>query len=101
MGIVNLIIQLVCGLITGNATGSAMKERSLGTVGNSITGLVGGGLGGVVVMLIEKYLIPGGTAGLDFSNIIGSILGGGIGGSVLTAIVGFIKGAIDKNKPPK
>jgi len=45
-GVIGWIISLLSGIIGGNMAGSAMKEQSLGTLGNSIAGLVGGGLGG-------------------------------------------------------
>jgi uncharacterized membrane protein YeaQ/YmgE (transglycosylase-associated protein family) len=45
-GVIGWIISLISGIIGGNIAGSAMKEQSLGTLGNSIAGLVGGGLGG-------------------------------------------------------
>ena len=41
-----LIIQLISGAVGGNVAGAAMKEKSLGTVGNSIAGIVGGVGGG-------------------------------------------------------
>src|SRR5262249_18874625 len=45
-GIIGWIISLISGIIGGNLAGSAMKEQSLGALGNSLAGLVGGGLGG-------------------------------------------------------
>lgn len=42
----DLIIQLVLGAIGGNLGGALLKNLSLGTIGNSIAGIVGGGLGG-------------------------------------------------------
>jgi len=62
MDITSLLIQLVSGAAGGNIAGAAMKKSSLGTVGNSIVG----------------------------------ILGGGVGGAVLLAIVGAVRGAMDK-----
>ncbi len=44
-GIVGLIIQLVSGAVGGNIAGAALKQYDLGTVGNSIVGVIGGGLG--------------------------------------------------------
>ena len=38
-----LIIQLVSGAVGGNVAGSMMKNSSLGTLGNSIAGIAGGG----------------------------------------------------------
>jgi len=44
-----LIIQLVSGALGGNVAGSLLKNFSLGTLGNSIAGIVGGGLGGTLL----------------------------------------------------
>ena len=41
-----IIGQLVAGAIGGNAIGKAKESMSLGTVGNTIAGLVGGVGGG-------------------------------------------------------
>ena len=43
-----LIIQIIAGLIGGNAAGAGMKNTSLGTAGNSVVGGVGGLLGGLL-----------------------------------------------------
>jgi hypothetical protein len=45
MNIISLIIQVISGAVGGNVAGAAMKESSLGTLGNSIAGIVGGGVG--------------------------------------------------------
>ncbi len=45
MDITSLLIEAVSGAVGGNVAGAAMKENSLGAVGNSIAGIVGGGLG--------------------------------------------------------
>ena len=42
-GVIGLIIQLISGAVGGNIAGAAMNQYSLGTVGNSIAGLIGGG----------------------------------------------------------
>ena len=41
-----LIIQLVFVALGGNVAGKLLKNLSLGTVGNSIAGILGGGIGG-------------------------------------------------------
>ena len=46
MDIVTLLVQLISGALGGNVAGSLLKNLSLGTVGNSLAGIVGGGLGG-------------------------------------------------------
>lgn len=47
-----MIIQLVSGAVGGNVAGSLMKESSLGVVGNSIAGIIGGGLDGQLLGMI-------------------------------------------------
>lgn len=94
MDITSLLIQLVSGAVGGNAAGATMKKLSLGTVGNSIVGILGGGLGGQVLAMLGM----GGDAagGADAGSIISSIAGGGVGGAVLLAIVGAIRNAMGK-----
>ena len=51
--IINLIIQLVAGVIGGNAAGSALENASLGGAGNSVAGgIVGIGGGQLLQALI-------------------------------------------------
>jgi uncharacterized membrane protein YeaQ/YmgE (transglycosylase-associated protein family) len=42
MIIISLIIEAISGAVGGNVAGAAMKENSLGTVGNSIARILGG-----------------------------------------------------------
>jgi len=94
-----LILQLVTGAAGGNIAGKLMKNLSLGAVGNTIAGLVGGGLGGQVLGMLG---IGGGEAvaeaasGMDLSSILGNVAGGGVGGGIIMAVVGFIKKAMNK-----
>ena len=88
-----LIIQLVSGAVGGNVAGSLMEKFSLGTLGNSIVGILGGGLGG---QLLGMLGIAAGGGGMDIGSIVGSIASGGVGGGVLMVIIGVIKKAISK-----
>lgn len=91
--LIPLIIQLVSGAAGGNAAGALMKKLSLGTVGNSIAGILGGGLGG---QLLGMLGMASGAGEMDIAGIIGSIASGGVGGGVLMAIIGMIKKAMSK-----
>jgi uncharacterized membrane protein YeaQ/YmgE (transglycosylase-associated protein family) len=44
--IVNLIIQLISGVVGGNAAAAALKDYNLGNLGNTIAGAIGGVGGG-------------------------------------------------------
>ncbi|MBA4324505.1 MAG: hypothetical protein C0426_05465 [Rhodobacter sp.] len=92
-----LIIQIIAGLLGGNAVGAGAKTLSLGTAGNSVVGGVGGLLGG----LLAGTLAGEGGAAIDFSNLdmgalVQSVAGGGIGGAILTVIVGMVKKTLAK-----
>ncbi len=91
-----LIIQIIAGLLGGNAAGAGAKNLSLGTAGNSVIGGVGGLLGGLLTSMMA-----GGGAGIDFSNLdigalVQTVAGGGVGGAILTVIAGMVKKALVK-----
>ena len=92
MDVTSLIVDLVSGALGGNAAGAAMKDYSLGPVGNSIAGIVGGGIGGQVLsMLVPALSGAAAGGGLDLGGIVGQIAGGGVGGAILMLVVGLIK----------
>jgi uncharacterized membrane protein YeaQ/YmgE (transglycosylase-associated protein family) len=95
MNIINLIISLVSGAVGGNAAGAAMKEKSLGVAGNSLAGILGGGVGGAILQALGIGQAAAG-GGLDLTSIIGSIASGGVGGGVLMAIIAAVKNAMAK-----
>ena len=88
-----LVIQLVSGAVGGNAAGSLMKKLSLGTLWNSVLGIIGGGLGGQLMGILGLGI--GGNA-TDLNGIIGNVIGGGVGGGALMGIIGFVKKMIKK-----
>ena len=89
-----LIVQLVSGAIGGNVAGSLMKKFSMGTLWNSIIGILGGGLGGQLLGMLGLDL---GGGEMDLAGILGNVAGGGVGGGVIMAIVGLIKNAMSKS----
>lgn len=98
MNIVALIIQLVCGALGGNITGKLFKGIDLGTLGNSIAGILGGGLGGQLLNALGMFAGAQGGS-LDLASIIGNIASGGVGGGVLMAIIGLIRSLMAKRSP--
>ena len=88
-----LIVQLVSGAVGGNVAGSLMKKFSMGTLWNSVLGILGGGLGGQLLGMLGLDL---GGGEMDLTGILGSVAGGGVGGGVIMAIVGLIKNAMNK-----
>ncbi|HRE20006.1 MAG TPA: hypothetical protein PKW21_03115 [Rhabdaerophilum sp.] len=89
----SLIIQLLSGAIGGNVAGKVMPKFDLGMLWNSVAGIVGGGLGAQIIGVIVPGLLSG---GLNVSGIVSSIAAGGAGGGVLLALVGVIRGMMQK-----
>ena len=85
-----LLIQLISGIAGGNVAGSLLKEKSLGVPGNSLAGLVGGGLGGQILTTLLGLGAADGT-GLNVGSAFAQVAGGGVGGALLTTIVGMLK----------
>ena len=90
--LVNLIIQAVGGALGGNAIGATLKNMDLGTLGNSIAGVLGGGVGAALLKALGVFAQSPGT--LDIGSILGSVASGGVGGAVLLIIVSLIKGTM-------
>jgi uncharacterized membrane protein YeaQ/YmgE (transglycosylase-associated protein family) len=85
--LIDLIIQIIAGVIGGHAAGAMIKNCSLGAIGNTIAGAIGG-IGGVRLL---QELIPAmaNTAGnVDVGALVGQIIGGAAGGAILTMLAG-------------
>jgi len=79
MNLVPLIIQLISGAVGGNIAGALLKKFDLGPIGNSIAGIVGGGIGGHLLGMLTGGGAAAATAaagsGLDMSSILSSVGG--------------------------
>lgn len=96
---VNLIVSLVSGAVGGNVAGALFKQLSLGTIGNSIAGIVGGGVGAKILGILIPALgalTATKTGGLDLSAVGAQAAGGGVGGGVLMIIVGLVRSLLGK-----
>ena len=94
MNLIPLVIQLVSGAIGGNVTGKVAPNLSLGTVGNSRAGVLGGGIGGQLLGMLGIAAGPSGA--LDLTSILGSIGSGGVGGGVLMIVIALVRKAVAK-----
>lgn len=92
---ISLIIQLISGAVGGNVAGAALKDYNLGTLGNSIAGIVGGGIGGQILAALVPALAQQASS-MDIGSIIGQVAGGGVGGAILMVIVGVLKNMMAK-----
>jgi hypothetical protein len=96
MDITSLLIQLVSGAVGGNVAGAVLKKFSLGPVGNSLVGVLGGGLGGQLLGMLGMGGAGAAAGGADMGSVLSSIAGGGVGGGVLMTIVGLIRQQMGK-----
>lgn len=95
VSIVNLLISLISGAIGGNVAGVAMKDKdSFGTAGNSVVGLLGGGLGSYILQALGILSQTGGS--LDLTSILAHVGSGGVGGAILLALASIVKNALAK-----
>ncbi|AIL61975.1 MULTISPECIES: hypothetical protein [Pseudomonas] len=90
MDIVSLVVQIIAGVVGGNAVG--MSKQSMGPGLNSIVGGIGGVvLGQIIAAVTGEPAAAAAGGGVDLAALISSIIGGGAGGAVLTFIIGLIK----------
>ena len=87
-----ILINLVAGALGGVGAGKSSPTFDLGTAGNIISGLVGGGvLGQIATLLLPSVVAAVQSGNLSVSGIVSQAIAGGAGGAILTAIVGAIK----------
>lgn len=86
-----LIINLIGGAVGGNVAGGVLKNVSLGTLGNSIAGILGGG---AASQLLPELLGAAGT--MDLQGILTQIASGGVGGGVAMVVLGLVKSLISR-----
>jgi len=97
MDFIGLLINLVGGGIGGGLSGAALKEKSLGTIGNIIAGIVGGTIGSYILQAIG-ILKMFGIADIPIGSIATQ---GGISaviGAIVTAAIGLIKSKMSNLK---
>ena len=92
---VQILINLIAGALGGVGAGKASPNCDLGTIGNIISGLVGGGvLGQVVTLALPSVVAAAESGNLSVGGVISQLIAGGAGGAVLTAIIGAIKNKV-------
>ena len=94
---ISLLMPFFSGAAGGNLIGGILKNFNLGSVGNSLAGLVGGGVGSLVLgnLLGMPMPAPGGVDP-DGAALLGQILGGGAGGGLMTIVVAALKRMLGK-----
>ncbi len=80
----SLIWSLISGALGGNLAGFVMKKKSLGTLWNTVVGVLGGGAGSQILNALGV---------LDGSGLLANIGGSAVGGGLLMILVGLFKKA--------
>jgi len=87
-----ILINLVAGALGGVSVGKSSPTFDLGTVGNIVSGLVGGGvLGQIATLLLPSVLAAAQSGNFTVSGVVSQVIAGAAGGAILTAIIGAIK----------
>ena len=87
-----ILINLIAGALGGVGAGKASPTFDLGTAGNIISGLVGGGVLGQIATLALPAVVAAAQSGnLSIGGIVSQAIAGGAGGAILTADIGAIK----------
>ena len=90
-----LIIQLISGAAGGHIAGKIWKGFSMGNLGNTLAGLIGGAAGGWLFDMVG--LAPGDGMpsaagnGLVPETLLGSLAAGLVGGGITTALIGGLR----------
>jgi uncharacterized membrane protein YeaQ/YmgE (transglycosylase-associated protein family) len=100
MELQSLVAQLLSGAAGGNVAGAIFRSSSLGTLGNSIVGLIGGVVGGRVLAkwAVSISLAAAASTGVDIGPTLGHLVCGGIGGLVLTTFIGVLRQVVSSAK---
>ena len=76
-----ILINLIAGALGGVGAGKASPTFDLGTAGNIISGLVGGGVLGQIATLALPAVVAAAQSGnLSISGIVSQAIAGGAGG---------------------
>ena len=82
----------MAGALGGVGAGKSSPNFDLGTIGNIVSGLVGGGvLGQIVTLLLPSIMAAAQSGNLSVGGIVSQAIAGGASEAILTAIIGAIK----------
>ena len=97
--VTNLVIEVVAGILGGHALAIAMQEHSVGALGRTIAGAIGGGISGCFLQTAAPVLVTGGGA-LNvprlFDQALIHSLTGAVAGGIVMLMVGFFKASINE-----
>jgi uncharacterized membrane protein YeaQ/YmgE (transglycosylase-associated protein family) len=88
--LINLLFQIIAGVLGGQAAGATLKNYTLGAVGNTVAGAIGGVVGGQLLQELVPALASAGS-NADIGALVGQIVSGCAGGAILTVLAGVMK----------
>lgn len=90
MDYMGLLANLVGGGLGGLLSGAALKEKSLGTIGNIIAGVIGGAAGSYILKAVG-FLEMFGLAEMSVESITAQGGTAAVIGAIVIAVIGLIK----------
>ena len=90
MDLISLLLPLLSGAAGGNIVGGVLKSFNLGSAGNSLAGLVGGGLGSILIGNLLGASVPVTGIDPDGTAVLQQIVGGVAGGGAMTIFVAIL-----------
>jgi hypothetical protein len=97
-----IIVQIVTGIIGGQAVGAAVKQAAMSQLPKILSGAIGG-VGGAAILgsllgggAIDPAAASAAVEGVGSALNLNNIVGGVGGGAILTAIVGAVMNAMKK-----
>lgn len=94
-----IIVQVVTGIIGGQAVGAAVKQAAMSQLPKILSGAIGG-VGGAAILgsLLggDPAAATAAAGGIGDVLNLNNIVGGAGGGAILTAVVGAVMNAMKK-----
>jgi len=77
-----LLLKIIAGAVGGNVVGLLFRKLSIGFMGNSLAGLVGGVMSGQIVATLT---------GIELNTTLTQMLAAGFFGGALTFVTGLLR----------
>lgn len=90
MDFMSLLIDLVSGGVGGNIAGAGLKDKSLGMIGNTIAGAIGGTAGAWIIKALG-VMSSFGLTDMSIGSIVGTVGASAVSGGIITAIIAMVK----------
>ncbi|QDP00505.1 hypothetical protein [Thalassotalea sp. PS06] len=88
-----IIIQMAAGAVGGNIAGSILQAQSFGFLGNSLVGIIGGGMTNRILL---EFNVTLNGSGLDHGSIVSDLISGCLGGGLLMLLIAFLRSLIGR-----